>query len=274
MWRLLKGSVNSVVRALPEAPAPSNQINRAVPSSASRPTPPGISYELFIVSFRPCALGKVPVVVMTLHLNLILDVHQGFLWGGVAVATIFLSGRLFSRLRALQRIFVDDLLITLAYVLLVVSSALWQWGAKYMYQVLDANAGIIADGVNVFRSMRLFLRVSFATELMFYIILLLFKLSLLFFFKRLSGHLDYFRYYWWIVLILSAITFVVAIGNVDYRCLLNPLDDIVVHCNSNSGTHFLTITLVVNCALDVLTDFLSKLFPCPPRMFHDEWLRD
>jgi hypothetical protein len=142
----------------------------------------------------------------------------------------------------------------------IITAALWQWGAKDMYYILNANAGLVPVAADFVQRERRFLLVSFIVEISFYTILILFKLSLLFFFKRLSGDVGRFKYFWWPTLIFSMITYVVAIGDVGYQCLFGSLEKIAVRCNSRSGTYFLKVTLDVNCALDVLSDFLSKLF--------------
>ncbi|KID97563.1 hypothetical protein MAJ_06435, partial [Metarhizium majus ARSEF 297] len=196
-----------------------------VPASppTTRPTPPGISYELFI----------------------------GFLWAGVAIATIFIASRLYARSRTSRRLYLDDLFISFAYVLVVVTAALWQWGAKDMYYILNANAGLVQVGPDFVTRMRRFLLVSFIAEMFFYTILMLFKLSLLFFVKRLGSSVDRFKYFWWPTLVFSMCTYLVAVGDIDYKCLFATLEDITVRCNSPSGTYFLKVTLDVNCALHI-----------------------
>ncbi|KAI3330727.1 hypothetical protein F4824DRAFT_515388 [Ustulina deusta] len=77
-------------------------------------SPPGIPYELFI----------------------------GFSWAGVAVATLFLTGRLCARFRKAGRMYLDDYCISFAYIQVLVSVALWQYAARDMYNTLNVNAGI------------------------------------------------------------------------------------------------------------------------------------
>lgn len=148
----------------------------------------------------------------------------------------------------------------IAYILLLVTAGLWQWAAKDMYYVLNANAGLVQIGPDFTKRMHRFLVVSFIVEIFFYTILIMFKLSLLFFFKRLGSNADRFNYFWWPTLVFSICTYLVAIGDVDYNCIFGSLERIEVSCNSHAGTYFLKVTLDVNCALDVLSDFLSTFF--------------
>lgn len=63
----------------------------------------------------------------------------------------------------------------------------------------------------------------------------------------------------WDRLCPSSISFP-SIGNVEYECLVNTtVEHILDYCTSQAAIEFTTATLVVNCVLDVLSDFASKL---------------
>ncbi|KAI1429876.1 hypothetical protein F5Y12DRAFT_725958 [Xylaria sp. FL1777] len=200
---------------------------------ANLPSPPGIPYELFI----------------------------GFSWAGVSVATVFLLGRLYARIRKTSRLYLDDFCIFLAYVLVVTTAALWQYGAKDMYYNLNVNAGIIPVGPDFIPRLRRYLYVSFTVEVLFYITLVMFKLSMLFFFKRLGTSVDNFNYLWWPVFLLSLATFFINIGDVEYQCYFGDINTISVSCISSEVTTFLRVTLYVNAVFDIVTDVLIMLIP-------------
>ncbi|KAI0400452.1 hypothetical protein F4802DRAFT_584654 [Xylaria palmicola] len=209
---------------------------RAVGSNAPLavlPSPPGIPYELFI----------------------------GFSWAGVGVATLCLIGRLYARFRTAGRFHVDDFFISIAYTLVLTTAALWQYGAEDMYYCLNVNAGVAPIEADFFTRLHRWLYVSFAVELLFYATLIMFKMSLLFFFRRLGTSVDNFNYLWWPILMLSLATFFVGVGDLEYQCYFGDLDTISGYCNSAKATNFLKITLDVNAALDVLTNFLIMLIP-------------
>jgi hypothetical protein len=126
-----------------------------------------------------------------------------------------------------------------------------------MYYILNVNAGIAPIEPDIAARTRRWLNISAVVEFLFYTILILFKLSMLFFFRRLGTSVDRFNYLWWPILLVSLITYFVSIGTVDYKCLFNSLEFITAFCTSPSGTRFLKTTLDINCALDVLSDFLS-----------------
>ncbi|GAP91166.1 hypothetical protein SAMD00023353_5300790 [Rosellinia necatrix] len=90
----------------------------------------------------------------------------------------------------------------------------------------------------------------------------MFKLSMLFFFKRLGTSVDNFDYLWWPIFFLSLAAFLISIGDVDYQCLFGDLNTNTVYCNSRQATKFLRVTLDVNAAFDVLADFSREQLRC------------
>lgn len=175
------------------------------------------------------------------------------------MALIFLAGRMYARYRGPGRLYMDDALILFAGVLVVCTAALWQWGARDMYHTLNVDAGVEVPGPDFAERLRRWLMVSFVAEMFYYTTLIAFKLSMLVFFKRLGNSVDRFGYLWWPVLLFSLATYFVCIGNIDYKCLHNSMEFIVVQCTSPKATKFLRDTLSANCALDVVSDFASTL---------------
>lgn len=173
--------------------------------------------------------------------------------------------RLFSRFRGPRRLFWDDVFAISAYILVLITGAVWQWGAKDMYYVLGVQAGIEQYVQEFFLPrMRAWLTASIIAELFFYTALLLIKLAFLFFFKRLGNGIDHFKWVWWPVFVITVGSYLGAIGNVKYSCLIGPLEAILAECNTEPTIKFVVNTLYANCALDVLTDFLSThLHPSP-----------
>ncbi|RWA05743.1 hypothetical protein EKO27_g9360 [Xylaria grammica] len=198
-----------------------------------RPSPLGLPYEVFI----------------------------GFNWAGVAVATFFLAGRLYSRFCRAGRVCIEDFCISFAYILVVITASLWQYTARDLYYTLNANAGTVPVGPDFVVRLQRWLVIACVVEIFFYTTLILFKLSMLFFFKRLGNSVDYFNYLWWPILFFSLVVYFVGLGDVSYQCYLGDLNTITVYCNSRKATMFLTVTLDVNAALDVLSDFLIMLIP-------------
>ncbi|KAI1451241.1 hypothetical protein F4805DRAFT_452121 [Annulohypoxylon moriforme] len=131
-----------------------------------------------------------------------------------------------------------------------------------MYYVLNVQAGIESfDEARFFLQMRRWLHASLIAELFFYTGLLFIKLSFLLFFRRLGQGINFFRRVWWPVLFVTLASYFSSVGDVDYKCLVGPLETILQECNTASSIHFVIITLQVNCAFDILSDFLIMLLP-------------
>ncbi|OTA54022.1 hypothetical protein K449DRAFT_469708 [Hypoxylon sp. EC38] len=210
---------------------PRQSLEGVIPPGVS---PPGVSYSGFI----------------------------GGVWAGVVVSGVILACRLVARFRGPGRIYWDDVLAISAFILVLITGAVWQWGASGMYYALNVQAGIEPfDETRFFPQMRRWLHASLIAELFFYTALLFIKLSFLLFFMRLGQGINFFRWVWWPVFFVTLASYFASMGDVDYKCLVGPLDTILQKCNTASSIHFVVTTLQVNCAFDILTDFLIMLLP-------------
>lgn len=128
-----------------------------------------------------------------------------------------------------------------------------------MYYILYLNAGLAPIEADLPKRMHQFLLATFIGDVFFYTILLCFKLSLLFFFRRLGRNINKFNYLWWPILVLSFCTWTISIADTQHKCVFGDVQTIITYCNSAAGTKFLRDTLDANCALDVVVDFLGKI---------------
>lgn len=190
------------------------------------------------------------------------DTFLGLVWTGACLSSVFLVLRLVSRLQTgTRRLFWDDGLAFFAWLLVLVTAALWQWSAREMYYILDVSAGLATpDADFVVRVIR-FARIQFVVELFFYTTLFAVKLSFLLFFRRLGHRVNGQQYIWWPVFIFAWISYAVSVGDIQYVCELGPIETLETYCFSASATRFTVATLKANCALDVFSDFLIVLIP-------------
>ncbi|KAK9773003.1 hypothetical protein SCAR479_10333 [Seiridium cardinale] len=180
------------------------------------------------------------------------------IWAFVAVSGITLICRLIARFRGPRRLFWDDGFVIFPWTLSLVTAATWQWAARDMYYIMNVQAGLANYDPSIYMtSLRNWLNASLIAELFFYTALFSIKLSFLFFFRRLSNGISHFRYIWWPVLIVTVGSYLGAIGNVDYKCLVGTIEQITGVCQQEHELQFTTATLKANAALDVFTDFMS-----------------
>ncbi|KAK7946967.1 uncharacterized protein PG986_011288 [Apiospora aurea] len=132
-----------------------------------------------------------------------------------------------------------------------------------MCHVLNVQAGVEPyDEAQFLHRMRRWLVASLVAMLCFYTSLASVKLAFLFFFRRLGAGVQYFDRIWWAVLVVSVGSYLVAVGNLRYRCLVgSDVESVLRECNEAPSVGFETATLKANCALDVLTDFMVMSLP-------------
>ncbi|KAI0594166.1 hypothetical protein F4775DRAFT_575051 [Biscogniauxia sp. FL1348] len=184
------------------------------------------------------------------------------IWAFVAVSGITLTCRIVSRFRGPHRLFWDDGFVIFSWILSLITAAIWQWAATDMYYIMNVQAALATyDPERYMTSLRNWLNTSLTAELFFYTALVSIKLSFLLFFRRLSSGINHFKYIWWPVLVIAVGSYIGAVGNVDYKCLVGTLEQITGVCQEEHELRFTTDTLKANAALDVLTDFLIMLLP-------------
>lgn len=141
---------------------------------------------------------------------------------------------------------------------MLITAGLWQWAAKDMYYTVGVQAGVSTIASNIWVRLHRWEKASVVVGVFYYTILLLVKLSFLFFFGRLGQGTHNFKYIWWTVFAFIAISYVVSFGDVDYGCLTNPETEILLWCSSRSRVDRTAITMEVNCFFDVFSDLLRK----------------
>lgn len=182
--------------------------------------------------------------------------HQGVIWGGLAIAVIFVGVRIFARLKTFRKIFADDAFVVFALILALTSAILWQIFAKYMFQLLAVAYGT-PPGPNFPTDFEHYGKASAAVVIFFYSTLWAIKISFLIFFKRLGKNVRRQKLLWWPIFGFTMATYFASIGIIPYNCHMDSLDEVLRDCSTNSATRFQEINIKLNCLWDVLTDFLS-----------------
>lgn len=128
-----------------------------------------------------------------------------------------------------------------------------------MYYVLNLQAGLVPLRADFPTRLRHELKTSLMSNLFFYAALLFVKLSLILFFKRLSNKVRGQKYLCWLAFILSAICFIVSVGDMSFDCLANSdLAYVSTYCVLPEHSVKMTNTVTANCVLDIVSDIASK----------------
>lgn len=185
--------------------------------------------------------------------------YQGLTWAGAGVCTVFLTFRVIARWRGHGRLFWDDACSVFAGALVVTTAGLWQWAVRDIYYILNVAAGLAPLAVDFPQRLLRGQKAAFIVELFFYSSLFIVKLSFLLFFRRLGSNVRNQKYVWWPALALSVVCYLVSIGDVQYECLINTTaEHLMTYCTTQEAIRFTTVTLIINCVLDVLSDIASK----------------
>lgn len=164
------------------------------------------------------------------------------------------------RFKTFRRLFPDDAFVLFAWAIILSTSILWQTIAKDMYFHGEIVRSSQVPPPDFKPRVERFLKGSAAFVFLFYTTLWSIKLSFLFFFRRLYLHVGRWMLFWWVILAITMASYFACIGDMEYDCLVDPLEEIATHCQSRESINFQRRTLIANCVLDVFTDILSK-FP-------------
>lgn len=192
------------------------------------------------------------------------SVQKGVIWLIEAFAFVLLAVRLTSRLRSHRRLFWDDGLLVFAWVLTLITAALWQCVAATMYWTIEIGQGTAQLTVSLedyFEKLKLWLRVTFLASIFFYTSLTAVKLSFLLFFRRLGDRVYGFKWYWWPTLVFVLCTWIIGVGTTgkEAECMLpKDLEFLFYNCQATTFTSFDTAVIKTMCVLDVVSDFFSQ----------------
>jgi hypothetical protein len=164
-----------------------------------------------------------------------------------------------------------------AWLLFLTNTVLWQIYKKYLYENLLVSSGrLVPIPATLPQDIEKYLKVSIAIIMFFYTGLWLIKFSFLAFFRRLGTNVKGQKLHWWIVFIITFVTWIITFGTIEYRCLAVPFDKIFgmyqpsrlvvehylqgsVYCTTEAAVQFQRRTLFYNMAMDVITDTMSMV---------------
>lgn len=131
--------------------------------------------------------------------------------------------RVYVRIKSFHKIYADDFLVLLAWLIFLANTIIWHTQQKYLYTQLDSTAGNVAFTPEASVAIITVLRKLPATRIMFPTCLWILKLSCLIFFRRLDQKVRGHKIWWWCVLIFTIVTWATCIGDIRYQCLLGSL---------------------------------------------------
>lgn len=134
--------------------------------------------------------------------------------------------------------------------------------ARDMYELMNVSAGLELPGPSLMVDGQAYSNASLAIIIIFYSTLWSIKFSFLLFFRRLGKNVRRQKLLWWPVLGFTLGSYMIAVGIIQYRCLVKSFLYIMESCTTDSAINYQRFSLLFSCILDVLTDISSwQIFP-------------
>lgn len=135
--------------------------------------------------------------------------------------------RIYVRIRSFRRLFWDDALVLVAWLMLLANAIIWQRAKTGLYLLLNVQSGRVPPPANFNEEVGEYLHLSLVVLILFYSSLWCIKLSFLVFFKRLGRNVRRQKTIWWSVLAVVVASYFSVIGTVQYHCLIPSFEEIL-----------------------------------------------
>ncbi|KAF7871967.1 uncharacterized protein EAF02_009072 [Botrytis sinoallii] len=183
------------------------------------------------------------------------ETFMGVTWGCTAISLLFVTFRIFVRIRTFGRLSPDDFCVIMAWLLLLCCAIICQKISRDMYEMLGVLNGVLLPPPEGFeKHAERFLRGSAVVYVLYYCTLRLIKISFLLFFGRLLENVDSYVWPRSIVAVVVFASWMICIGTIPYSCLVPSFERISATCLSRFAIRIQRFTLGFGCGLDVLTD--------------------
>lgn len=140
-------------------------------------------------------------------------------WAGVAISLLFIVFRLAVRVRSFSKLFLDDILVVLAWFMFLASTIVWQVKVHVLYWEYDVNNGRAPPTPAFLNAFQHFIVHVVTWNVLFYSALWTVKASFLVFFRRLDSNVvGWRRWGWYVVYVVCVLTYIACIADIDYGC--------------------------------------------------------
>ncbi|EED13966.1 conserved hypothetical protein [Talaromyces stipitatus ATCC 10500] len=199
--------------------------------------------------------------VFTMHARVSKPVFLGMLWAFTAVSFLFVLFRIVVRYGSFRRLYLDDFFVLLAWSIMLTTAIIWQIQGQVLYEIYAISAGTQSYTPDTLPKFLKFMRFIAPLTILFYSSLWCVKFSFLAFFFRLGSKIQSHRIWWYVVLAVTAAVWISSVADIDYKCSLGGLEDILIQCSDLRHVQYENRTFWANCAGDVITDLLILSIP-------------
>ena len=176
------------------------------------------------------------------------EAMTAILWIGVGLSLCFIVFRTYVRLKVFRRLFLDDILVLLAWLIFLANVILYQIMLPTVYLIIEVYNDIETKGSQVMpedfpAKLDFFLHAYMACNFAFWCSLWAVKASFLAFFRKLGQNVARQNFLWWCATVMTAICFIINFAIWDYRCsvgrvAVNTSNWILIHYFTSLLTSF------------------------------------
>lgn len=129
--------------------------------------------------------------------------------------------RLCVKFRSFRRFYSDDFLVIAAWAMMLANSILWQIYRPALYEFYAIQSGKKPFTSGFVDRYMPFLHNIVSFTVLFYTCIWTVKLSFLLFFRRLGSRVRGHTIWWWCVLVITVLTWVACVADIQYKCVLS-----------------------------------------------------
>ncbi|KAJ5799448.1 uncharacterized protein N7518_001516 [Penicillium psychrosexuale] len=188
-------------------------------------------------------------------------VFLGVLWALTGTSFIFVVFRIYAQVTSFRRLFLDDFLVVLAWVIILTAAVIWQVEGKVLYELYAVSAGTEAFNLEFLPRYNKFMRFNAPFEILFYSALWCVKFSFMALFYRISAKVKLLRIWWFVVLFCTASVYIASVADIEYKCSFGGLEYIITECPQPNHVHYENRMFWANCAGDIITDLMILSIP-------------
>ncbi|PWY87405.1 hypothetical protein BO70DRAFT_421019 [Aspergillus heteromorphus CBS 117.55] len=185
----------------------------------------------------------------------------GVIWGATILSFLFISARTAARLCTFRRLWLDDAFAIIAWLMLLASAIIWQSQLYHLYLIFQLSDGTMSMTPDIIAQIAQLGRAEIFFLVFFYSSLWTIKASFLVFFRRLGGTDRRWITWFWCVVGFALAAYCVVVGDIQWTCLVNIRAASMARCSTEKAILYQYDTLIINLALDVLTDLAIISLP-------------
>ena len=114
-------------------------------------------------------------------------------------------------------------MVVFAWLMLLGNAVLWQYEKTSLYALKELGSDQVPPDVDITSQVEQYIRLNIAFLVFFYTSLWSVKISFLILFRRSGQGVDRQMAIWWTVVGVAVAGYIFAIGSMNYRCYLSPL---------------------------------------------------